>query len=56
MGPGQGGIREAGYGKVRATQEKRPIIEESVDELHVASGKNKSSGHVACHGRVKSQH
>ena len=40
--------------KVRATHEKRQIVEENVDVLHVASGKNKSSGHVACHGRVKS--
>ena len=35
-------MREAGHGKVRATHEKIPIVEERVDVLHVASGKNKS--------------
>ena len=53
--PGQEGILEPGYGTVRATREKKPIVGESVDVLHVASGKNKSFGHVACHRRVKSQ-
>ena len=53
---GQGGIREAGYGTVRATREKRAIVEESVDVLLLASGKNKPSGQLACHRRVKSQY